>query len=118
MRPRATIAIVSLTVLLAGCGGWRRIPETESAPRLSMEKPVRVRLRDGSVLLIDQPRVVGDSLIGNLGPTHERTAVALSAVQSLDERSVSVLRTAGVVALVYVGATIVALFLLLSALGG
>lgn len=118
MRPRTTIAIVSVTVLLAGCAGWRRLPETEIAPRLSTERPVRVQLRDGSVLVLDQPRVVGDSLIGNLGPTHERTAVALSAVQSLDERSVSVLRTAGVVALVYVGAAIVGLFLLLSSLGG
>ncbi len=117
MRPRTAFAIVSVTVSLAGCAGWRPVPQGDIAPRLSTEKPVRVQLRDGSIVVLDQPRVVGDSLIGNLGPTHERTAVALSAVQALDERGVSVWRTAGTVALVYVGATIVALFLLLSNLG-
>jgi len=117
MRPRTMIAMLSVPALLAGCAGWRRLPETDNAPRLSMEKPVRVQMRDGSVLVLDQPRVQGDSLIGTLGPSHERTAVSLSAVERLDERSVSVLRTAGVVGLLYVGAVVVSLFVLLSNLG-
>jgi hypothetical protein len=56
---------------------------------LSTERPVRVTRLDGTVIMLADPRVVGDSLIGNVGNPPERTALLLRDVRRLEERSVA-----------------------------
>ena len=98
MRTAGLRMLLIASVLLQGCTSWRTVPSsTGVAPVLSTERPVRVSLSDGTVIVLESPRIAGDSLIGNLGNPPERLAVAMADVTALDERKVSVGRSAAAV---------------------
>ena len=98
MRTAGLRMLLIASVLLQGCTSWRTVPSsTGVAPVLSTERPVRVSLSDGTVIVLESPRIAGDSLIGNLGNPPERLAVAMADVEGLAERNVSVGRSAAAV---------------------
>lgn len=113
-RSRRPPLIVALA-LLPGCMTWKRNPMAAgSPPALSGERPVRVSRTDGSVVVLEQPRIMGDSLVGDLGSPPQRYAVAWRDIQQVDERGVSVARTSGAVlgvGAVLLGVTAVLTFL-------
>ena len=70
---------------------WKQLPlSTGVAPAISSERPVRVTRIDHSEIVLEHPRIVGDSLIGDVGNPPERMALLLRDVQRVDERSESV----------------------------
>jgi hypothetical protein len=77
--------------LIGGCSTkstWKQRPlATNGALVISPEGPIRVTRRDGSVIVLQRPRVVGDSLTGDVGLPPERMALLLRDVQRIDERS-------------------------------
>lgn len=58
---------------------------------------VRVTRRDGSVIVLHSPEVVGDSIIGVGGTPSRRTGVALADVERVDRRGFSPVKTGGLV---------------------
>ena len=84
---RQPLAALLLGLTLGGCHSWR--VETASASQAIATQPsrsIRVQKRDGEVLVIDKPRVVGDSIQGLMAdlPGNLSVAVALSDVQRVE----------------------------------
>ena len=96
-RPRFSL-LLSLLLVAQGCTSWKQRPLTAGVtPAFSTERPVRITLSDRSEIVLERPRIEGDSLIGDVGNPPQRVAVALRDVQRIDERSVSLARTGGLV---------------------
>jgi hypothetical protein len=120
---RRTYAVMGRFTLLAafglqatGCLSWKR--QTVATDQILARNPtqVRVRMGNGDRLVVMQPTIIGDSLIGaragtvppNAAPP--RLAVALADIQSLEVQRVNGAKTAlliaglGVTALVVIAA--------------
>lgn len=81
-------------VLLPACSGWHPTPlRPETAPVIDDRKPVRVKPRNGSAEVLWHPRVVGDSLIGEVGYPPMRSAYAIRDLERMDELGFSRVRT-------------------------
>ncbi|HVE78157.1 MAG TPA: hypothetical protein VNA89_04830 [Gemmatimonadaceae bacterium] len=90
------VPMLACLVCLHGCTSWhRRDVSAGAAPAISSDHPVRITRMDGSTMVLEHPRVVGDSVVGDVGDPPRRAAVALSDVQRMDVRRVSLLRTGG-----------------------
>ena len=64
-RVRQPLAALSLGLTVGGCTSWRVEPGNRSqAIAQSARHAIRVQMRDGEVLVIDDPKVVGDSIRG------------------------------------------------------
>ena len=98
MRPPRLLLVISAFVVAQGCRSFqqRAMPGGE-IPELSMEQPVRVTLNDGNVLVLEHPRVAGDSLIGDGGNPPQRFVVLRRDIARIEQSSVSALRTGGLV---------------------
>ena len=104
-RPRvhtafALATLTSLTTLGGtGCTAWTpsALPRGGVAPQVAYDHPVQLTLSNQATLILTQPQVVGDSIVGYTGAPGRRVAVALSDVRQLDEQRVSAGRTAGLV---------------------
>lgn len=96
---------LSMTVSLTACGTWR---SQWDSPRSLMERSapsrIRVVLEDNSTVLLEHPRVAGDSLVGaaESGPR----AVPLSAVNHVDVKKGSGLGAAAGVSLFLLGGVV------------
>ncbi len=105
MSPARALFLLTGLLVLAGCSGWhptRIAPEI--APVLKAKRPVRATPENGPSVVLWRPRVVGDSLIGEVGYPPLRTAFALRDLRRLDVRGFSALRTGvAVVAVIAVG---------------
>ncbi len=93
-RPCSSVLVVAACAL-TGCMQWARDP---APPRLAAAQRVsaaRVFLRGGAVVRLDQPRVVGDSLIGTVprGLLRDTVAVALADIRQMDVERVHAGRT-------------------------
>lgn len=81
-------SLVCLCVLLHGCQTWARydVP-TVSAPSSSVAngRQVRVRMRDGTELMMWGTRVVGDSVVGEGTGAMGRIAVPVAGVRTVEE---------------------------------
>lgn len=99
---RVSLRLVVLLTALAGingCTSWQRRDISGGvAPVIASDQPVRVMKSDGSVIVLHQPRVVGDSLIGGGSGAIPRLAIALADIRSVEQRRVSAARTGGLVA--------------------
>ncbi len=100
MRRRALLVLPFVLALPAGaCHGWNA--QTSPAPEVVAAQngrgTVRVIRRDQSVLVLANPQVAGDSIVGTAGNPPVRTAVALADVQRVDTRSVNAWKTGGLV---------------------
>ena len=115
---RLCFVTATLLSLAAGaCTSWhaQSSPAPEVVARQHGRGSVRVLRRDGSVMILQTPSVVGDSIIGVGGDPPRRTGVALADVQRVDARGFSPTRTGGlvlgyfaVVSLIAIGAVLAA----------
>ena len=95
MRLGRNLIIAAAVLALQACSSWRPVTlEAGAAPVLEANRPVRATRQDGSTVVLYEPRVVGDSLIGNAGNPPLRTAVAWRDIRDIDMLRVSVGRTA------------------------
>ena len=95
------VKLLAVLALLQGCvsasTSWRQRPLTAGAPpTLSTEHPVRITRTDQSVIVLEHPRMSGDSLVGDVGS--QRFAIVLTDIQRLEERQTSLLKTGAKVA--------------------
>ena len=103
----ALVPAVGLAMLLQACASWQQPRQGDGgALKISSEHPLRVTLVNGNELLLSNPRVVGDSIVGELGYSAERMAVSLKDVKRLQERRVSAGRTAAAGAGIGAGAVV------------
>lgn len=120
-RSRRTAAVLLALVLgAAGCGTWGRRPVPQPSSAEPLPTTVRVTRTDRSVLVLHEPSVQADSLVGFAGDASPRTRVAvpLSDVQRIDGRKVSVVRTAGTTLAVLAVGTVVLIGVTLAAFLG
>lgn len=108
------LALVTL-VAASACTTWSRRDVSSGSPSsLHGSKTVRVTRTDHSTIVIDDARIVGDSLVGDVGDpakeTPQHAAVALRDIVSVDVHHVSAVRTGAVVlvSLVVVGGVLLA----------
>jgi hypothetical protein len=96
-------AMVALVVGASGCSAWqvRTAPVREVAaapvPR------VRVTLRDGARMQLWNPRVEGDSLVGQLTDDTTRTTFAVADVATVETWEPSAAKTAQMTVIVVLG---------------
>ena len=104
----------------AACQSWH--PQTTPAPQVVEQMngrgTVRVFRRDQSVMVLSQPQVVGDSIVGTTGDPPQRAAVAVADVQRIDTRRVSATKTGGLAVGTIVLVTAVAIAAAVAALLG
>ena len=97
LGPRLSL-LLSFLLVAQGCTSWKQRPLTAGVtPAFSTERPVRITRSDRSEIVLEHPRIEGDSLIGDVGNPPQRVAVALRDVQRIEDRSVSLARTGGLV---------------------
>jgi hypothetical protein len=116
MSPRRVLLLLIGVLVLPSCSGWhptRVAPEI--APVIDASRPVRATPQNGRPVVLWHPRVVGDSLIGEVGHPPLRTAIALRDLRRLDEFRYSRVRT-GVAVVTGLGVGFV-LFAVLGAIG-
>lgn len=96
MRYRSLAASL-LLLSAAACHSWR--PQTTPAPQVVEQMngrgTVRIVRNDQSVMVLSEPRVEGDSIVGTTGTPPQRAAVAVADVQRIDTRRVSATKTGG-----------------------
>ena len=66
-------AILSVVLLMGvtGCVSWQRVPRAQDgALTLATAGPVRLTLKDGTVVVLERPRIQGDSLVGGRSGSH------------------------------------------------
>ena len=95
-KPRRTAATLLLIVQMMGCMKWQE-RAIEPAPADPLRGDVRVMLHDGRRLVLRDPALVGDSLIGLAGVPRQRTSIALGAIARLEGQVTDGWRTAAVV---------------------
>jgi hypothetical protein len=117
MRSRFLSAAALLVLSAGACTSWRTQPgpAPEAIGRLNGSGTVRVIRRDQSVLVMINPQVVGDSIVGISGNAPQRVSVAIADVQRIDARRVSATKTGGlaigtvlIVSVVAIAAAVVA----------
>jgi hypothetical protein len=87
---RRAAALVTVAALLAGCRSWQptdAAPQSVAGPRA---RALRVTVRGLDALVLHEPRVVADSLVGMVdvaeGQPRARFAVPLADVERVDTR--------------------------------
>ena len=92
--------VLTALVLLAqgACTAWSPVPGTELAPRLAEARVVRITRDDATRVVIHQPRVEGDSVLGWSGRLAENAprpvSVPTARVAEVEARHFSGERTA------------------------
>lgn len=113
--PRALLLLAGL-LLLPGCLGWHPTHlGPENAPVVDLTSPVRATRNTGSSVVLWRPRIVGDSLIGQVGNPPLRTALALHELRRVEDLRYSRVRT-GVAVVMGLSVGLV-LFAVLGAIG-
>ena len=103
MRTRSALGAIVLLPLAVSCSAFHPVPGARLAPELAERVDrVRVFLRDGTVLDLDEVIISPDSIIGRGGTSSTRLAVARSNVEAVDARGTEPVATflAGAFALV------------------
>jgi len=67
---QGVLAVLLIALLISGCSTWQvtKVPASALTPAHKLPNRIRLELRDGKVLYLDEPRVDGDSLRGVLVP--------------------------------------------------
>jgi hypothetical protein len=114
------LSLLLLLIVAAGCTGWhaQTSPAPEIVARQQGRGVLRIARKDGSVLELRSPRVMGDSIVGIGGSPPRRTGVALADVERIQRRGFSASRTGGLVLGYFAFATIVAFGVALGAWAG
>ena len=94
MRTRSALGAIVLLPLAVSCSAFHRVPGASLAPELAERVDrVRVFLRDGTVLDLDDVIISPDSIIGRGGTSSTRLAVARSNVEAVDTRGTEPIAT-------------------------
>jgi hypothetical protein len=87
---------ILVLIVFSNCRTWSRIGTPQEAVIRSQAQPIRVTKSDLSVVVLQSPMIVSDSLIGTLvDDSHARVAIAMADVRSVETRQVSALHTLG-----------------------
>lgn len=83
LRPLAPL--LCLAAYLSGCHSWNRhhFPASGASTAVAGGGPVRLTLADGTTLVLSGARVIGDSVVGDVGTPPRRAAVALADVHNV-----------------------------------
>lgn len=116
------LTLMCLGISLHGCQTWARydVPTgTASASAVAGGRPVRVRMRDGTELMMRGTHVVGDSVVGEGTGAMGRIAVPVAGVRNVEElRTNKVLNAVLIVVVGSVALAGLALLALVQAMGG
>jgi hypothetical protein len=94
MRTRSALGAIVLLPLAVSCSAFHRVPGASLAPELAERVDrVRVFLRDGTALELDEVIISPDSIIGRGGTPSTRLAVARSNVEAVDTRGTEPIAT-------------------------
>jgi len=94
MRTRTALCAIALLPLAVSCSAFHRVPGASLAPELAERVDrVRVFLRDGTALELDEVVISPDSIIGRGGTPSTRLAVARSNVEAVDTRGTEPIAT-------------------------
>ena len=94
MRTRTALGAIVLFTLAVHCSAFHPVPGASLAPEVAERVDrVRVFLRDGTMLDLDEVIISPDSIIGRGGTSSTRLAVARSNVEAVDARSTEPLAT-------------------------
>ena len=117
LRRRACLLLLLLPLFASGCMMWgaHRLPEAGSGQRLP--DPVRLTLANGATLVLHDPILSADSVVGYVDG-RERSAVALAEVRQAQARKTNFVGTAGVAFIATLTAAAVVTVLVLSAVWG
>jgi hypothetical protein len=98
----AGLGLCLLPAPLLQCTSWR-VQGIAPAALITEQHPGKVRIRraDSTVIVLDQPRIEGDSIIGRKG------AVAVADATAIGVRKFDTLKTLGLVLAIPVAAAIV-----------
>ncbi len=98
MWPARLLFLLIGLLVLSGCSSWHQVRVApEIAPAINADAPVRATQASRPSVVLWHPRVVGDSLIGDVGYPPRRTAFALRDLRRLEVLKPSTPRTAGAV---------------------
>ena len=107
-RPRAILGSLLAASTLSACSSWHTQPLTPARVVAEQHPPaVRIGRADGKRLVLGEPQVTVDSLVGNSGG--ERASVALADIREIAVRRSDPVNTIVLVVVSVVAAT-VALF--------
>ena len=105
-----SIAVVLLAVWTCGCMTWRTQSEPLRTVLESTPSSVRINTPQGNEIVLTNPQLMNDSVIGFQGSM--RMAIATQGITTVQTRSLSVVRT-----LLATGGGIVALYAILVVYG-
>lgn len=84
-----------LPLALAACASFRPVTlEPGATPAIDPRYPVRATLASGARVVLYNPGILADSLVGNVGAPPVRTAVAVRDIQGLETLRTSPARSA------------------------
>jgi hypothetical protein len=89
MRARArAFAVLFAVAATTGCTRWTVVRGPVAERAANFRGMLRVEARSGAVLLVKEPQVLGDSIVGTDGRPGQssRVAVAMSDVENLEYR--------------------------------
>lgn len=89
------VRILAATVIAAACTSWSTTHAAPGAVVQENPQSVRVTRTDKSVLVIQQPSLRNDSIVGVADDGTTPVAVATADVERVETRKVSAKRTAG-----------------------
>lgn len=104
--PRQLIACALMLLSLTACMHWRTRTGTSLHQLITTEHPttVRVTLRNGSVMVLDQPRMASATILSGVSNGAQSSIAASDvtqvAVRGVNERATTVLFVGGAVAVI------------------
>ena len=117
MSCRGYLTVIAIVLGAGACHSWSHVGTPEQVIARAGTGTIQVTKTDSSVVLVQYPKLVRDTLIGmSTDSTRARVAIPLSEVKSVAEREVSLARTAGAAYLTILGGLFVALLVISVAL--
>ena len=96
MRRTSRKRFILVLLVFSNCRTWSRVGTPQEAVTRSQAQPIRVTRSDLSVVVLQSPMIVNDSLIGTVvNDSHARVAIAMADVRSVETRRISPLHTLG-----------------------
>jgi hypothetical protein len=103
MRLSRRAVMIALTMSTAGCSTWHVRTEPLREVVAAPVPRARVTLRDGARMQLWNPRVEGDSLVGQLTEDTTRTALAITDVATVETWEPSTAKTVQMTVIVVLG---------------
>jgi hypothetical protein len=96
MACRAPLKLAVILFGISACHTWSGVGTPEDAIARAGTGTIQVKKTDSSVVLVQSPKILQDSLIGtSVDRTHGRVAIPMRDVSGIATQNVSLWRTAG-----------------------